>query len=223
MSSLLGISGKRGSGKDAFKDLLNRELLELGQEPYTSRSFGDILKECASVITGVDVHRFHSQEGKAMQLRGWDMSLGEFLQKLGDGVRKTVHPDTWILAAFNPERTRTDVRTVNPSVRYTNEARAIQKRGGVLVRIEGNPVAQQGDGTRDDTHPSEVELDDYRDFDIVVRNNGTLEELRLAALQVARHLTTGLNPRICLVINASERNMFAADKRHIKTPGYTLP
>ena len=47
-----------------------------------------------------------------------------------------------------------------PDVRFANEADPIRARGGLMLRIEGDPLNQRGDGTRDDNHPSETAMDD---------------------------------------------------------------
>jgi len=54
--------------------------------------------------------------------------------------------------------------------RFPNEAEAIKKRGGILVRI-------QRDGIKPiNPHISETALDGFS-FDYVIKNNGTIPEL----------------------------------------------
>jgi hypothetical protein len=55
-------------------------------------------------------------------------------------------------------------------VRYRNEAEAVQKAGGILVRIVRPGL------TSTDTHSSETELLDYP-TDFAVRNSGTADDL----------------------------------------------
>lgn len=58
-------------------------------------------------------------------------------------------------------------------VRFNNEAMSIKERGGLLLRVE------RGE-RKVDAHVSETELDDFPYFDGMIRNDGTIEELREA-------------------------------------------
>ncbi len=65
---------------------------------------------------------------------------------------------------------------VIPDVRFINEMKAIKKADGKLIRIKRNYTAQSSyfDGNLTDT----ALLDEFDDsFDVVIDNNGTLEEL----------------------------------------------
>ena len=57
-------------------------------------------------------------------------------------------------------------------VRFLNEAKAVLDRGGILLRVNRpgnmNPAGE---------HPSETSLDDYKLFNHVIENEGTIEEL----------------------------------------------
>lgn len=66
-------------------------------------------------------------------------------------------------------------------VRFPNEAKAIKDRGGLLIRVNRlNSTPQDGHifvPNKDRTHPSETSLDNYEEFDYVIKNEGTIEEL----------------------------------------------
>lgn len=57
-------------------------------------------------------------------------------------------------------------------VRFPNEVEAIKDRSGIMIRIN-RPETDSNAGT----HLSETALDDYQDWDIVINNNGTIEDL----------------------------------------------
>jgi hypothetical protein len=169
---IIGLSGKRGSGKDTVAKFMHN------LTPWAffeDRLFAGKLKEFAKQLTGEsDVF---SQAGKTKFLPDWNMTVGELLQKLGtDAVRNGLHENAWVLACF--AGMSADKHYIITDCRFPNEAEAIKARGGVVWRIEGDPLGQQGDGTRNDAHPSETALDDYQGFDCVIRNEGTLDELR---------------------------------------------
>ena len=105
------------------------------------------------------------------------MTVGEILQKLGtDAIRNGLHTEAWVLSCF--AGIEPDSYAIITDCRFPNEVAAIQARGGVVIRIEGDPMKQQGDGTRDDSHPSECALDGYDGFNATIYNRGTLDELR---------------------------------------------
>ena len=54
--------------------------------------------------------------------------------------------------------------------RFPNEFRAIKDNGGVVIRIERDCIKPVN------AHPSEIALDDFQ-FDFVIENNGSLEDL----------------------------------------------
>jgi len=68
-------------------------------------------------------------------------------------------------------------------VRFPDEVKAIEDRGGVVIRVNRPDEPLIEDGTTiyyppfdDVEHPSETALDDY-EFDYVINNNGTIEDL----------------------------------------------
>lgn len=63
-------------------------------------------------------------------------------------------------------------------VRFPNEAKAIKDRNGIIIRINRNLLEDSGLESIDlkMQHPSETALDNYN-FDYIIDNNGTIEEL----------------------------------------------
>lgn len=99
------------------------------------------------------------------------------LQRLGtEGVRNVIHPNAWVnaaMAGYTDGFTHGEEQSkwVFTDMRFPNELKAVQLRGGVTIRVE------RGDGDTGD-HPSEIALDDLlHHFDYVIDNNGTIEML----------------------------------------------
>ena len=114
------------------------------------------------------------------------MTVRDFLQKLGtDACRDNLHYNTWVNALMS-DYTPTQVQWADgplggykdgdlpnwiiTDTRFPNEADAIRKENGVLIRIERPGVKPIND------HPSETGLDHYK-FDHVIKNNGSIQEL----------------------------------------------
>lgn len=107
---------------------------------------------------------------------GWDLTktnteVRTLLQKLGQGMREILDPGVWLRPVIK-EADRLEEQGHNvviTDVRYLNEAKAIKDLGGLVVRID-RAVAQRISG--------EDELGDYDDWDAVIDNNGSIQELR---------------------------------------------
>lgn len=182
MSSLIGISGKIGSGKDTAAEIIQHltNPMKLDMFPYEVKKFAGKLKTIASILTGIPVEKFEDQEFKKQYLgEDWNyqidkfnpiqkMTVRELLQKLGtDALRDGLHTNVWVnalLADYNENS-----NWLVTDTRFPNEAKAIKDLGGVVLRIERS-TCQLG------THPSETALDNYT-FDYVIHNNGSKEDL----------------------------------------------
>ena len=168
---LIGLSGKRGSGKNTVATMMQE-----ANHLYQEFGFANKLKYIASQLTGGG-YDMYSQQGKTEHIPEWGMTVGELLQRLGtDAIRNGLHQQAWVLACFAD--IGEESYAIITDCRFPNEVAAIHERGGIVLRIEGDPLKQQGDGSRDDTHVSETALDDYQGFDGIICNDGSLEQLR---------------------------------------------
>ena len=119
---------------------------------------------------------------------GWDTAktlppVREMLQRLGHGGRERLGDDIWIKTLQRAvEKEDSDQKIVVPDIRYDNEAAAIKKMGGVVIHVRRQslePDASSGVHA----HPSEHGLSEGWN-DLVLENNGTIEELREKTLSV---------------------------------------
>jgi hypothetical protein len=173
MIQLIGLAGRRGSGKDTVAHLV--QMLE-PTRGWQIRSFGDAIKGVCAVLSGETTMPYYTQDGKAELVPTYSLTRGELLQQVGAALRAWRGP-VWIeaLLAGLP----TDGPVIVADLRFPDEAEALRARGAVIWRVEGDPLRQRGDGTRDDNHPSETSLDDYAHYDAVLQNEGSLEDLRM--------------------------------------------
>ena len=171
MIHLVGISGRRGSGKDTVARLLQHLQSERNWQVH---SFGDSIKSVCAALAGEDVAPYYSQKGKAQLLPAFQRTRGEMLQQVGQALREW-EPLVWVDAFF--ARLPADAFVLVPDVRFPNEADLIRARGGLILRVEGDPLRQRGDGTRDDDHPSETAMDNYPYFTATIHNTGSRDNL----------------------------------------------
>lgn len=116
-----------------------------------------------------------------------------FLQYIGSELfRFQIHENTWVnatMADYKPldGRTMQDPDDSNigfpnwiiTDTRFPNEAKAIKNKNGVVIRVNRNTG-------NNDQHISEIALDDYKDWDYVIDNNGTLDELIEKVLEILK-------------------------------------
>jgi hypothetical protein len=132
------------------------------------------------------------------------LTVRQLLQQVGtDAMRNVIHPNVWVNALFadyigkdystcscvdtNPDRNcqHLDVTEypnwIITDTRFPNEAEAIKRRGGLLIRVnresQADRFAKQDSDKTKYHHPSETALDSYTGFDEVLDNNDTIEEL----------------------------------------------
>jgi hypothetical protein len=186
---IIGLCGKRGAGKNEAAKIIRSLMPGVWKEV----GFADKVKEVAALLTGLPLETFKTQEGKTTHLPAYDMHVGEFLQRLGtDAIRDNLHEQTWINACLSQKLDFSGQRLLITDCRFPNEVEAIDAAGGVIIRIEGDPLHQRGDGTRNDNHPSEIALD-HLDLP-TIHNRGNLHSLRNKLVNLLAQLKNGNRP-----------------------------
>jgi hypothetical protein len=174
----IGISGYARSGKDSVAAILVEEY------GYTRVAFADALRDALYVlnpVVGVDTAcGGYSRLQEIVDGNGWEAAktqsgLGSdetrrLLQVLGtDVVRNMFGENAWVDIAMR-KACEIEGPVVFTDMRFASEYGAIIAGGGHAWRIvrQGTPPAT--------SHVSETALDEY-DFDVRIRNNGTLDSL----------------------------------------------
>ena len=178
---IIGISGKAGSGKDTAAKML--EVLyanpDISYEDFANRRyknfadilivhFADALKETAQVLFRLGEWEVNTQEGKKTTINWIGKTVRELLQGIGQGLRDTIDPNLWVKILF--ANTKGWSNYIIADVRYPNELEAIKERNGILLRID-----RKGAGAGN--HSSETALDDYKEWDVHIENNNSIEDL----------------------------------------------
>jgi hypothetical protein len=187
---IIGLSGYAKSGKDTVADII----ISIDSKQWVVKKFSGKLKQIASLLTGIDINKFEDQDFKdqIMPLEWVEqwvegttkyykiMKVRDFLQKLGtEAVRDGLHKNAWVNALMSDYYGIYDIDTdvtnmpnwIITDCRFPNEFEAIRQSGGVVIRISRNGVKPVN------AHPSEIALDGF-DFDYVIENNGSLEDLK---------------------------------------------
>lgn len=137
---IVGLVGLIGAGKGTVGDFLRVD------HGFTQDSFATPLKDAVSMIFGWDRGNL---EGATPASRLWREIPDEFwskafgkpftprlaLQLMGtEAGRNVFHQDLWVVSLLNRSAQRTG-STVITDVRFKNEVKAIQKAGGIIVRV----------------------------------------------------------------------------------------
>jgi hypothetical protein len=178
------------------EDLENREFKEspLGKHweryvVYLEDEFGSV-NQVYLCSTYEEVQEKYGEE-IGYRFEKQELTPRMLLQLVGtDAGRKLIHPEIWINSLFadydnNFHATKFSVRQgfndprypnwIITDVRFPNEVQSIISRGGTVVRIEReNNIIKN---TATNLHESETALDNFN-FEFVVKNDGTLEDLR---------------------------------------------
>lgn len=197
---LIGISGKKGSGKDTVADMIQ----ELTSQSWEIKKFADTLKDMVCLLIGCTREQLEDRDFKEKELgeEWWCYPLseknemGEFedvlldynlykappeylrkttprliLQLLGtEGVRNVIHPNAWVNATMSPYN-KDRSNWLITDMRFPNEFMEVCNKDGITLRIERPDIKS------DDQHPSETALDNVA-FHHTIINDGTIEDLK---------------------------------------------
>ena len=180
---IIGISGKLGSGKDTFAELLAEQLVGKVER----HALADKLRLITEIVSGVKMTTTHetnkpfcneirnyTQDQKNIVIKQFDKTIGETLQLVGtDLFRDNYDTDIWVKSFFNEEleeKLNSGKIIIVPDVRFINEADYINQEGGYLIRLEGDPIGVRENSLRDLNHISETNLDNYTKFDKIIYN-----------------------------------------------------
>jgi len=165
---IIGIAGKKGSGKDTLGNYLCEKY------DYRRYAFGDPVKEVCRILFGFNDEQLYGANKEEMTKLG--IRPREAFQGVGTEFgRKFVHklfPDLDIKEGelwIDIFRRQNLNKIVVTDVRFQNEADAIKEKGGKIIMLHSFYAKQ-------DMHESE-KIDVQ--YDYLIENNGTKEELYL--------------------------------------------
>jgi len=152
---LIGITGKKNSGKDTVADYLVRKY------KFVKMAFASPVKEICRSLFDLSEKQLNDQYEKEKIDPRWGYSPRQLFQKLGtDWCRDQIDHDIWIYHLNKQFRDSDNI--VISDVRFENERKWILENGGVIWRVIR-------DCDNHDTHVSEqLEM---IDGDVIIDNN----------------------------------------------------
>jgi hypothetical protein len=193
---IIGICGFIGSGKDTVADYL------VNFHEFRRESFASTLKDAVAAVFGWDRTMLEGRTKAAREWREqvdewWSKRLGQVitprwvLQYWGTEVcRRAFHDDIWIASLENKLRTSQDDIVIS-DCRFPNEIQAIKKAGGQIVWVQRGALPEWYDDAVSANHGHNIGINNMKlrkihasewawlgnEFDHVIDNNGTIDEL----------------------------------------------
>lgn len=211
---LIGLTGFIGSGKNSVADVF------VTQAGYVQDSFAAPLKDVCAAIFRWDRAMLEGDTDESREWRNaedtwWAEHLGipgfsprMALQQVGtETLREHFNLDIWLLSLRNRYETRQRHQgTIVTDARFPNEIALLQEIGGILVHVAAERKPIWFDTARDaalgsmsalrtmrtiysNVHKSEWEWLGVKP-DLVIKNDGTLEELQRKAWDLHISLAT---------------------------------
>ena len=172
---IIGLSGKKGSGKDTCADYL------VEKYHFIKISFADTLKDVCQLIFQLSPDQLYGDKKELVDER-WGVSPRLIMQFVGTGLFRNqmsqlipgIGKEFWIkvlqekikkLLIGNPY-----ANIIIPDCRFINEITFVKNMGGTVFRVNR-------ESNSNDSHESENETDNYSDYNGILNNNKSKEEL----------------------------------------------
>jgi hypothetical protein len=204
---LILISGKATSGKDTFAQMLAFELQQQTGQAYVLMAFAHELKLKIQKDFDLSYEQLWGSEKEVYDLRypkyrgplpyccgnradgkgleymeerqHW--TAREIMQDYGQFFR-TIDNDFWVKRLFKVIEEKDYKNVIITDGRHKNEVNAVVDSNGYHIRIEKNSI----DHVHNRGHISETALDEGYKIDFVIKNNGTLDDLKNSVKDVVR-------------------------------------
>ncbi len=178
---VLGISGKRGAGKDTLCNFLIGAQDVLFHGMHVERiGLADPIKELLIYGFGADRELCYGDDAqKETQLPNalTGVSIRDGAKLIGQAFAQ-LEPNHWVRCfetAVNARVHNTrETLIICTDVRFPKEVDAIRRLGGKTIRLERQ--------ISDDKHVSEMALDDYHEFDAIVPETYTIAQTQHLAV-----------------------------------------
>lgn len=177
MEKIILIAGKARSGKDTTGSALKKYFENKGKRVVTL-AFGFYIKEYVKNISGWK----GAEEDKPRKL----------LQEVGtDIVRNTINEDFFVNRIIDDIKVYSrffDIVIIDDA-RFENEITKVKEafNNVVTIKIERDNFVSELT-IAEKNHASETSLDNYKDFDYIIKNNEGLKELKEKVIEIGDEL-----------------------------------
>lgn len=178
---IIGIHGKKGSGKSTVADMM----VSLSDRSIWPAMFAQKIKDMVGVLVDMTPEELEDRDIKEKVIPGVGFSPRDLMQTLGTEWGRNMDEDFWVKILMREYDRSIQVYPncvwAVVDCRFENECKAIRDRGGKLIKI-----VRRGIETTD-THPSEMALDNWTDWDYIIENNFSKKHLQTDAAAVLKY------------------------------------
>jgi hypothetical protein len=191
---IYGFSGKMGSGKNYIAE---RIFIPMFEKMFPKRkvihlAFADQLK--INCIVKYNLDRNNVYYNKPPRIRSLLQSEGtEFGRNVYGNDIWVKYTQEWIYLF----ETKGFTDFVITDMRFTNEAEFVKNNYGKLIRVESPSQFYSTCNNTTKTHVSETDLDNYKEFDLVLLNKKTQEHNQLLETTIKNFLLNSELEQMC--------------------------
>ena len=176
--ALVGFLAKKRCGKDTSSDYL------VEKHSFTKMTFAEPIKDASRILFGFSEEQLYGDLKEDID-PNWGTSPRIVLQYLGTDVFRndinkiipSIGNDFWVkLMKIKYQQSLENDPTIKytiSDVRFPNEVKAIHDLGGIVIKIERPGFSNN----ENDEHESEKNIDLIKDFDELIINDGSLNDL----------------------------------------------
>lgn len=189
---IVGLASRARCGKDTFGKYLHEEFMISYYRFFQTSAFASKLKNMCMADFDLTNNQLYGNEKETIDLRYNKCNEGtnipefwtprEIMQALGSFYR-SIDRDFWVRSFDKDWDSMGHPDTIITDVRHINECEYVKEKG-ILIKIVRDDAAK----IHGMNHESETALDGKPDnyFDIIIENNGSLEDLQIAASNAAK-------------------------------------
>lgn len=161
---LIGILGKKGSGKDTCADYM------VSKYNFKKISFATPLKTALISIFNLNHNQLYGDE-KESEDKYWDIEPRKLMQYFGtDLMRNKYDKNIWLKSISLWLDKNKGNNIVIPDCRFQNEVDFILENNGIVIKIDRYDEIK-------DNHISENEINEIKNYTYCIKNNDTLDKL----------------------------------------------
>lgn len=173
---IIGLLAKKRHGKDTVADYL------VEKYDFTKDAFANPIKEACGLLFGFSHEQLYGDLKEEID-PNWGITPRTVMQFVGTEVFRhdinkiipNIGSNFWVnsfRARFNNSvKNNKNFKVVIADMRFPNEVDEIHKMGGLVIKIERSGISSS------DEHESETSIDKIENYDILLENNGTLQDL----------------------------------------------
>lgn len=171
MKKIIVLGYKRLRGKDTVSDFICSITKNTANEFVKEKISGSLKYGIGKMVFGLTDEQIEYKKEEIDDF--WGLSSREIHQLAGtEAMAKVFGDDIWARSLLKRIR-KEDNNVVISDLRRKKEAELFRKENAIIIRL----IRDIEYNAKYDTHETEIDLDDWYDWDYVVDNNGTKEDL----------------------------------------------